>query len=150
MPRTLVSSSLQPIMIRRRQTLLVFAGCLFGGGNKATTRAFSWQYQQPIANKIQPRRNEQMITSRIHRTCYHTECRRKLLLSIRGGDTVETKRNNNNNSNIRGIIKMAASSLSFSIMFLGVKLFSDAPTFTLNLLSKCGPIYLVRNCDMEE
>ena len=26
---------------------------------------------------------------------------------------------------------MAASSLSFSIMFLGVKLFSDAPTFTL-------------------
>ena len=115
-------------MIQRRQTLLIFAGCLFGG-NEPTTRAFSWQYQQPIANKIQQRRNEH--TSHIHRTCYHMECRRKLLLSIRGGDTVETKRNNNNNNNIRGILKMAASSLSFSIMFLGVKLFSDAPTFTL-------------------
>ena len=132
MPRTLVSSSLQPIMIRRLETLLVFAGCLFGGGNEPTARAFSWQYQQPIGNKIQPRRNEQIITSRIHRTCYHTECRRKLLLSIRGGNTADTKHNNNNNNNnIRGIIKMAASSLSFSIMFLGVKLFSDAPTFTL-------------------
>ena len=118
-------------MIQRRQTLLIFAGCLLGG-NEPTTRAFSWQYQQPIGNKIQPRRNEQIITSRIHRTCYHTECRRKLLLSISGGNTADTKHNNNNNNNnIRGIIKMAASSLSFSVMFLGVKLFSDAPTFTL-------------------
>jgi drug/metabolite transporter (DMT)-like permease len=38
---------------------------------------------------------------------------------------------NSNNKNLKGIYLMVLSSFSFSIMFLGVKLFGSAPTFTL-------------------
>jgi len=45
--------------------------------------------------------------------------------------SLTTDDSDSNNTNLQGVYLMALSSLSFSIMFLGVKLFSSASTFTL-------------------
>jgi drug/metabolite transporter (DMT)-like permease len=71
------------------------------------------------------------------------DCRNvhKRLVAIRGGaraqDTAVAAESSSafttssDKENLEGIYLMALSSLSFSVMFLGVKLFSNAPTFTL-------------------
>lgn len=49
--------------------------------------------------------------------------------SFKNGETKQEQLDTNRNT--RGVVYMALSSLSFSLMFLGVKLYSNAPTFTL-------------------
>jgi len=54
--------------------------------------------------------------------------------TIRVGSTAGASDNylaSTKNENLQGILYMALSALSFSLMFLGVKLYSSAPTFTL-------------------
>ena len=54
-----------------------------------------------------------------------------LYASIRGGAGIASNDKSSPDENLQGVMLMALSALSFSLMFLGVKLYSEAPTFTL-------------------
>ena len=120
------------------------------GGSSSTARAMpKSDDRRAVRMRMHPRRNAEAAArlqsehnhhddndepDHEHRSFSHSSAagvEEEVRMKRQSSSSSISSPNNESNDGVQGILYMALASLSFSLMFLGVKLYSSAPTFTL-------------------